>query len=171
MRVADVVSDPASSNEPLTYPASSSEKFSSSCARTRSTQKQGLAVLFLIAFFTFSQWPTYSSLSFSCNSFAYFRRGSAKSGNERSIGKRSTSLAVVSPMSSENFSKPCSGVRGTIDSRGSTYRVELFQLGVVDACSAEPEDHLRGQRVGVTTNVVDEEIWALQEADKHGLVL
>jgi len=56
-------------------------------------------------------------------------------------------------------------------SRRPTHGIELLQLGVVDACSAEPKDHLRGQGVGVTTNMVDEEIWTLQEADKHGLVL
>jgi len=56
-------------------------------------------------------------------------------------------------------------------SRGPTHGVKLFQLGVVDACSSKPEDHLRGQGVGVTTNVVDEEIWTFQEADKHGFVL
>jgi len=45
IRVAAVVSEPASRREPAVYPARSSEKPSTSCALTRSTQKQGWRVI------------------------------------------------------------------------------------------------------------------------------
>jgi hypothetical protein len=52
-----------------------------------------------------------------------------------------------------------------------THRIELLQLGVINAPCAEPEDHLGRKRVRVSPDVIDEEIWALQETDEHGLVL
>jgi hypothetical protein len=59
-----------------------------------------------MAFFTFNQWPMYSSLSFSCSFFAYLRIGSMKSGRTRRTGYKSRSAAVWVPRISENFSKP-----------------------------------------------------------------
>lgn len=48
---------------------------------------------------------------------------------------------------------------------------ELLQLGVLNARGAETKHHLSCQGVGVSPNMVDEQIWCLQEAHKHGLVL
>jgi hypothetical protein len=51
------------------------------------------------------------------------------------------------------------------------YAVQLYELGVVEARCAEAKDHLGGQRVGITTYMVDEEIWLLKNAHEHGSIL
>ena len=51
------------------------------------------------------------------------------------------------------------------------YAVQLYELGVVEARRAEAEDHLGGQRVGITPNMVDEKIWFLENTHEHGSVL
>jgi hypothetical protein len=48
---------------------------------------------------------------------------------------------------------------------------ELLEFGVIDACGTKSKDHLRRQRVGVSSYVVDEQVWLLQYANKHGFVL
>lgn len=47
---------------------------------------------------------------------------------------------------------------------------ELLQLWIVSVRRTKAKDHLRGQRVGVSSNMVNEQIWLLQHADQHILV-
>lgn len=48
---------------------------------------------------------------------------------------------------------------------------ELLQLWVLDTCCAEAEDHLGRQRVGITSDVIDEHMRLIQKFHEHGFVL
>jgi hypothetical protein len=50
---------------------------------------------------------------------------------------------------------------GYHDLAWAPYIIELLQLRVVNARCPESKDHLRRQGVGVSANMIDEEIWRL----------
>lgn len=51
------------------------------------------------------------------------------------------------------------------------YLIELDQFRVINADGPEAKHHLRGQRVGIPSDVVDKKIGLVQEAHEHLLVL